>query len=120
GNIADPESKRVKLQNLYKVVESAQAMALPLNIGTEMSSFGQKLVDDFDAPELAPVKQAFLDGAHFIYGHTVLQRQSDMGYQSEWAKKHLPSRAQRNDFYTRAGYGLKPNMKPAITKDLSP
>jgi hypothetical protein len=119
-NVADAESKRVKLQHLYRVVEIAQAMALPLNIGTEMNSFGQKLVDDFDAPELAPVKQAFLDGAHFIYGHTVLQRQYALGYQSNWAKTHLPSRQERNDFYTQAGYLLKPNMKPASTKDLSP
>ncbi len=119
-NIADAESKRVKVQHLYQIVEIARKMALPLNIGTEMNSFGQKLVDDFDAPELAPVKQAFLDGAHFIYGHTMLQRHYGLGYQSAWAQTHLPSRQERNDFYTRAGYLLKPKVKPAITKDSSP
>ena len=51
-----------------------------------MNAFGQRLVDDFDAPELAPVRQAFLDGAHFIYGHTVLQRALGLGYQSQWAQ----------------------------------
>jgi hypothetical protein len=29
---------------------------LPLNVGTEMNSFGQPLVDNFDAPALAPVR----------------------------------------------------------------
>lgn len=103
-NIADPDLRRVKVRNLYRVVELAQEMALPLNVGTEMNSFGQKLIDNFDAPELAPVRRAFLNGAHFIYGHTVLQRALGLGYQSGWAKTHLPSRRERNDFYTQIGY----------------
>lgn len=107
-NIADPEARQLKVQNLYNVVRLAQELALPLNVGTEMNSFGQKLIDDFDAPELAPVRQAFLDGAHFIYGHTVLQRALGLGYQSEWAEVHLPSRCERNDFYTRVGYRVPP------------
>jgi len=108
-NIADPEMRRLKVQNLYHVVRLAQELALPLNVGTEMNSFGQKLVDDFDAPELAPVRQAFLDGAHFIYGHTVLQRALGLGYHSEWAQTHLPSRRERNDFYTKVGYQVSPD-----------
>jgi hypothetical protein len=103
-NIADPETKRVKLQKLYELVYLAQALELPLNVGTEMNSFGQKLVDDFAAPELAPVRQAFLDGAHFVYGHTVMQRVLGLGYQSPWAQAHLPSRRSRNQFYTAVGY----------------
>jgi hypothetical protein len=110
-NIADPETRRVKVQNLYDVVQLAQELALPLNIGTEMNSFGQKLVDDFDAPELAPVRQAFMDGAHFIYGHTLLQRVSGLGYQSQWASTHLPSRRERNTFYTRVGYQVPPGKE---------
>ena len=107
-NIADPETRRLKVQNLYDVVRLAQELDLPLNIGTEMNSFGQKLIDDFDAPELSPVRQAFMDGAHFIYGHTVLQRALGLGYQSEWAEAHLSSRRERNDFYTRVGYHVPP------------
>jgi hypothetical protein len=120
-NIADPEMRRVKVQNLYRVVQLAQELDLPLNVGTEMNSFGQKLVDDFDAPELAPVRQAFLDGAHFIYGHTVLQRALGLGYQSEWARTHLPSRRERNDFYTRVGYQVPPGKASmARLKQLDP
>jgi hypothetical protein len=38
---------------------------LPLNVGTEMNSFGQKLVDDFDARRAGAGARAFLDGAYF-------------------------------------------------------
>ena len=107
-NIADPDVRRQKVRNLHEVVRLAGELALPLNVGTEMNSFGQKLVDDFDAAELAPVRQAFLDGAHFIYGHTALQRALGLGYQSDWAQAHLPSRRERNAFYTQVGYMVEP------------
>jgi hypothetical protein len=107
-NIPDPETRRVKVQNLYDVVRLARELALPLVVGTEMNSYGQKLVDGFDAPELVPVREAFIDGAYFIYGHTVLQRALGLGYQSEWAQSHLPSRRERNDFYTQVGRRVPP------------
>jgi hypothetical protein len=107
-NLADPDERRRKVQHLVAVVRLAGELDLPLNVGTEMNSPGNKLVDDFDAPELVPVRQAFLDGAHFIYGHTVLQRALGLGYQSPWAQVHLPTRRQRNDFYTRVGYAVPP------------
>lgn len=107
-NIADPVVKQLKLQKLYEVVALAAELDLPLNVGTEMNSFGNKLVDDFDAAELAPVRQAFLDGAYFVYGHTALQRAADLGYQSAWARAYLPTRRQRNAFYTRIGRRTPP------------
>jgi hypothetical protein len=107
-NIADPDQKRLKSQKLYEVVELAQRLDLPLNIGTEMNAYGQKLVDDFDAPELASVREAFMDGAHFIYGHTVAQRTLELGYQSDWAKEHFPTRRERNTFYTNLGRQVEP------------
>jgi len=110
-NLADPDMRRTKVNKLYQVVELAQRMDLPLNIGTEMNAYGQKLVDDFDAPELAPVRQAFMDGAYFIYGHTAMQRAAGLGYQSEWAKTHLPSRRERNAFYTRVGRRTPPTQE---------
>jgi hypothetical protein len=54
------------------------------------------------------VKQAFLDGATFVYGHVRLQRSLGLGYQSEWAKAHLPTRKARNAFYTAAGCRIAP------------
>ncbi len=107
-NIADPEARQVKVRNLYAVVELATALDLPLNVGTEMNKAGLKLVDDFEAPELAPVRQAFLDGAMFIYGHTVAQRALGIGYQSAWAQAELPTRAERNAFYTALGRRVPP------------
>jgi len=102
-NIADPAIKAIKLQNLYDVVDLARALDLPINVGTEMNAYGSLLIDQFDAPELAPVRGAFLDGAYFIYGHTSLQRALGLGYQSDWAQQHFPTRAERNAFYTQAG-----------------
>jgi len=107
-NISDPETRRIKIQRLYDIVKIAQNNDLPLNVGTEMNAPGQKKVDDFDVPELAPVRQAFIDGAYFIYGHTVMQRALSMGFQSEWAKAFLPVRRQRNAFYTAIGKMVPP------------
>jgi hypothetical protein len=82
-NLADPEARRVKLQKLYEIVELAQELDLPLNVGTEMNAPGNRLMDDFAAPELAPVRQAFLDGQR-SFGHTHAARVRAR-YQSDWA-----------------------------------
>jgi hypothetical protein len=110
-NLPDPQLRRMKAAELHKIVEKAAQYALPLNIGTEMNAPGNKLVDDFDAPELVPLWQAFLDGAHFIYGHTVMQRALGMGFGSEWARTHLPARRERNAFYTAVGYRVPPGER---------
>jgi len=102
-NISDPDVRKVKLQNLYDVVDLAQKLDLPLNIGTEMNTYGQKLVDDFHQPELAPVRKSFMEGATFIYGHMLMQYALGWGYQSEWARAYLPTRRARNAFYMRIG-----------------
>jgi len=107
-NIADPAQRRLKVARLHEFVRVAQAHALPLNVGTEMNAPGQKWVDDFDAPELAPLRQAFLDGAYFVYGHTALQRACGLGYGSAWAAAHLPGRAERVAFYAQVGRLLLP------------
>jgi hypothetical protein len=124
-NLSDPQERRLKVQNLYAVADLAGKLDLPLNVGTEMNSPGQKLVDDFEAPELAPLRQAFLDGADFIYGHTVLQRALGLGYQSGWAMTHLPARRERNAFYTQAGRAALPGPAgvlrlKSLNSDLSP
>lgn len=107
-NLKDPAQKSLKLQKLYDYVQMCRDLDLPLNIGTEMNSPGNKLMDDFDVPEIAPVRQDFLDGAYFIYGHTVMQRYCGMGYQSEWAQSAMSSRKERNEFYTQVGKAVEP------------
>lgn len=124
-NIADPKLQAIKRQKLYEVVDLAQQFALPLNVGTEMNSYGQKLVDDFDAEALAPVRDAFLDGAYFIYGHTVMQRWLGMGFQSRWARDQLPVRQARNRFYAAVGRCVPPGaagrrMLQTVHQDMAP
>ncbi|HQE91454.1 MAG TPA: hypothetical protein PLH19_01110 [Anaerolineae bacterium] len=114
-NIADPEVKRVKLQKLYEIVDLAQQLDLPLNVGTEMNAPGNRLVDDFAAPELGPVREAFMDGAAFIYGHTVMQRALGLGYGSAWAQAHFPTRQACQAFYTQVGK-LTPPGRAGITQ----
>ncbi len=113
-NIKDPELKRVKLDNLYNVVELAQARGLPIVVGTEMNAYGQKFVDDFDAPELKPVMPAFLEGAHIIYAHTVLQAQAGMGYLSPWTGKQFASTKAKNTFFRELGERLDPRRVDAL------
>ena len=107
-DIKDPATRDRKVRKLYEVVELARALDLPLNIGTEMNSFGNKLVDEFDAPLLQPVRQDFIDGAYFVYGHTVLARHVGLGYMSAWAKAHFDTRWAANAFYTQVGRAVGP------------
>ncbi len=102
-NIADPNSKEIKLKNLYQIVDLVKELDLPIIVGTEMNSFGQKLVDEFNTPELAPLYAIFMEGANFIYGHTVMERTIRLGYQSPWAEEQLPGRRERNIFYITIG-----------------
>jgi hypothetical protein len=107
-NLKNHDEKQVKVRNLYHIVRLAQEYDLPLNVGTEMNRFGLKLVDDFDAPEMGPVRRPFIDGALFMYGHTVAQRASGIGYQSQWARSCLPTRRERNAFYVALGRSVPP------------
>lgn len=102
-NIADPELRLRKLQKLREVVRIAGERDLPINVGTEMNSPGNRLVDDFSSPFMAPMNAAFFAGAYFIYGHTIMQRSLGLGYQSNWAQEHLPVRKDRNRFYETVG-----------------
>ena len=124
-NLVDPAVKQDKLQRLIDVVQLAQALDLPINVGTEMNSFGNKRIDDFNAPELAPVRKQFMDGAYFIYGHTVMQRAVGLGYQSMWARVYLPGRRERNAFYTQMGALVPPgpqgvNRLAALSVEMTP
>jgi len=101
-------ARKNRAQLLLRAADLAAEFDLPLHIGTEMNSYGQRKVDDLASPELAPLRQRFIDGAHFIYGHVQLQRTLGIGYQSEWAASTLPTRAKKNHFYTQAGYLIPP------------
>ena len=103
-----PGSPSVKLKNLYQVVEFADKLELPLVVGTEMNSPGQKFVDDFASEELKPLLPVFLKGAHIVYAHSVLQRQCGLGYTSAWAVRSFKGVAAKNRFFERLGRSLQP------------
>jgi hypothetical protein len=113
-----PGVKDQKLENLYHVVELAEKLHLPVVVGTEMNSPGQKFVDDFDSQELSPLLPVFLKGACIVYAHSVLQQRAGLGYNSNWAKKNFGSVADRNEFFRNLGSLLGPQQQD-ILADLS-
>jgi hypothetical protein len=118
-----PGASSVKLDNLYHVVELAEKLRLPVVEGTEMNSPGQKFVDDFASKELEPLVPIFLKGAYIVYAHSVLQRQSGIGYTSEWTKKNFENVAGKNQFFEEVGNLLKPEQEDnlgGLNKDVTP
>lgn len=97
-----------KLQDFYDVIALAGKHDFPVIVGTEMNAPGNKFVDDFNTAELKPLVPVFLKGAHIVYAHSVLQRESGLGYLSTWAKKSFDSTAAKNDFFEKLGRGLQP------------
>jgi len=118
-----PGVKDQKLQNLYDVVALAEKNHFPIIVGTEMNAAGNKFVDAFGTAELKPLVPVFLRGAHIVYAHSVLQRQSGLGYLSAWAKKHFASPVAKNDFYEQLGRELQPaleNRLSGLTAEATP
>lgn len=119
-NLKDPETKKVKLGHLYRFVELAQSHDLPVIVGTEMNAHGNRFVDDFDAPELAPLTATFLEGAHILYAHTILQAHAGMGYLSDWAKRNFASAKEKNAFFKHIGEVVAPERKEQILAGITP
>lgn len=126
-NIKDPGAKAKKLAALDAFVKAARARQLPVLVGTEMNSPGQKFVDSFEVSELRPYTEEFLNGALWLYGHTVMARAGDMGATSAWADKHFAGdRGKANNFYILTGKRACPgaytksrlgSVLPAMTPD---
>jgi len=109
-----PGAKDEKLANLYAVVELAEKLRLPVVMGTEMNSPGQKFVDDFDTDELRPLAPIFLKGAHIVYAHSVLQQKCGLGYVSAWAARNFDSVEQKNKFYQNLAASLDPREEDKL------
>jgi hypothetical protein len=103
-----PGVKDEKLKNLCHVVELANSLDMPIIVGTEMNSPGQKFVDDFASAELLPFLPIFLKGAHIVYGHCIMQQQNGLGYTSNWAKKNFAKTADKNEFFRQLGETIQP------------
>lgn len=112
-----------KCRKMYEFVEICQNLDLPIIAGTEMNSPGQKFVDNFGSEELKPLVDVFYKGAMIVYGHTVLQRQAGLGYNSDWASRNFKSRADKNNFFETIGKKIEPAEESILHKlnsDLSP
>jgi hypothetical protein len=108
-NLEDPDEKAVKVANLHEFIAAATELKMPILVGTEMNADGQKFVDTFDAPELVPHRQAFLDGAHFAWGHTLLLTTAGVGCTGPWAEEQFEGDVEgRNEFFRRLGAGPYP------------
>lgn len=102
-DIPDDEERKLKVRKLYEFVEEAQGHHFPVFVGTELNRYGQKFVDDFDSPYLAPLAPYFIESAWVLWGHTVLEMSSGRGYASEWARKVFKDRARKNRFFAQVG-----------------
>jgi len=110
-----PGAKNEKTDNLYHVIELAEKRHLPVVVGTEMNSPGQKFVDDYKTEELSPLVPVFLKSAHIFYAHSVLQQKSGLGYTSEWAKKNFNNVAEKNKFFEQLGSCLQPKNEDKLS-----
>jgi hypothetical protein len=103
-NLANPVEKALKTTKLREVVAAARERDLILSVGTEMNNYGQKFVDSFAAPEMAPYAAEFRDGAYILYGHTILARALGQGRTSAWARSAFGGdRRRANAFYLEVG-----------------
>ena len=109
-----PGVKTQTLQNLYDVAALAEKHHFPIIVGTEMNAPGNKFVDDFSTAELKPLAPVFLKGAHIVYAHSVLQRESGLGYLSDWAKKSFSKTTAKNDFFEKLGRQLQPAKEDCL------
>ena len=117
-NYADAEIAVVKMDHLKRMVTAADAMNLPINIGTEMNKPGLPFVDDLDCAALAPFKQTFIKGAQVFVGHSILSRYADFSYVSKSAHAEFGADTkQKNDFF--ASVGALPPLTTAIADKYS-
>ena len=102
-DLPDQDERCLKLAKLNEVVEEAQKRDFPIFVGTELNKFGQKFVDEFDSPALAPLAPYFFQSAWILWGHILMEKSSRRGYTSEWAKSAFVDRKSKNRFYAQIG-----------------
>ncbi|MFO8014457.1 MAG: PHP domain-containing protein [Phycisphaerae bacterium] len=102
-NVPDPDTKETKLANLYDIVERAERRHLPLVVGTEMNAPGQRFVDAFDAPELEPVREAFLHSADVLLGHSAAVLAGEPGYADAQTNARFDTVEEKNAHFADRG-----------------
>ncbi|MFO7535748.1 MAG: hypothetical protein R6X19_08735 [Kiritimatiellia bacterium] len=110
-NLKDPAAAALKQRKLKEFVELAEALHLPVNIGTELNKDGLPFVDDLAGAALKPHAAVFRRGADILVGHTVLLRHAGFGYVGEAAAARFGAdRAAQNRFFEAVG------RLPALTE----
>jgi hypothetical protein len=102
-NVTDDEQRQVKRANLEAIVKVADAMHLPINVGTEMNKAGLPFVDDLGGDVLSHYRGSFLRGARIMVGQTVLARYAGCSYISARAEAEFADAGARNDFFAAVG-----------------
>lgn len=102
-NFKDADVKKRKMDHLAEYIRAADALDLPINIGTECNKPGQRIVDDLLGPELSPYYPTFLRGTQVMVGHTLLRRYADLGLVDVECRSIFRSRKERNDFFAMVG-----------------
>lgn len=102
-NVADAETKKMKITKLRTIVKLADARHLPLCIGTEMNKAGLPFVDDLCGPVLSEFAETFYRGAMVLVGHTICGRFAEFGYLSQAAEETFRTMKKCNDFFASVG-----------------
>jgi hypothetical protein len=110
-NLKDPAEQATKVANLDAIVAAANAVGLPINIGTEMNRAGLPFVDDLAGPVLSRHRDSFRRGAQIMVGQTVLFRYADFSYLDD----DRPAAA-KNDYF--AAVGALPPVSQAVADKL--
>lgn len=122
-NIADADARAKKVRLLHEFVALALVRDLPIMVGTEINAYGQRFVDDFAAPEMAPLAGPAFDAAMIFHGHSTMESAQGMGYVSDWAKARFTTAAEKNAFYKMIGETLAPGTKSpfaSVGPEMSP
>ena len=97
-NYKDADVKALKVGKLREMVQAADAMGLPINIGTEMNKAGLPFADDLSGEVLREFAGSFVRGAQIMVGHTILLRYADLSY----VECDMPLQ-QKNEFFGAVG-----------------
>jgi hypothetical protein len=103
-NIRNPEIKALKYNKLKEIVQIADQMDFPIQIGTEMNKLGLPFADDLEGEYLKPFKNSFLNGAKILIGHAVLQRFAGFSYSSAETDDFFNHNLKlKNEFFASVG-----------------
>lgn len=110
-NFKDEATKARKVANLAAFVKASQALDMPINVGTEGNKPGQRLVDGFDSPELAPYLDTFNNDAAIFVGHTRMLRFADLSLTDAKTGNIFKDKKARNAFFAAVGKLPCPTFK---------